>query len=415
MTLSIRQTFRLFLLLTLLPLYPALSQAQTCYDYFTKEVQPIPHVTRRGMHHLRPIASYNEVLRALQADPYDYNNLPVIPIINFNFRTGKWEVGNRSRDILLERSVLLSEYRRKPIHPMGIPIAGKMVFYEGSNPYSGVFRGGEFDVLARFSLSQGNPFRFETRTARQIARNLPATPQVRSMTMGILLFDPNIAQNETSPIVSLMLQDDLNGVVNPNTGDANYFLEQTLLNKPDFAPGKLLTEEARLYHFGTLAGVFRGAVTNPFERTKADGHDIKSTTLGVDPLLRPPHGFANFRETDVDQINSPVWLKVVPINKQPVERRDDLRQEIYESLQRHGARHYAIYAAHEVNSLTLQKQWIQVGHFAVEEAFLPSQGTDMGVTFPHADVTNINYATGISAYDNIRSSNPRQHNNIALQ
>ena len=351
--------------------------------------------TEIGLHHLKPVESYNDVLAAITANPYDYRDLPIIPIVNFDFSSLKYPVGVRSRDILTERHVILPEYRRKPIHPMGIPVEGKMVFY-GGFPWTGVFRGGEFPVIARLSLSQGNPLRTE------VLRDGTTVPQVRSSTMGILLFDPNKDADQVSPIVSLVLQNDLNGIVNPDTGEANNFLDQTVLNKPLFDPGKLVSDEARLYHYGTLGGVFFGALQSPWESSKgSQPQDVESPLLGVDPLLRPPHGFANFGETNPREIQTPVWLSVRPRAANPeIVYRNDFRQEIYETLQQ-GSYIYDIYASDTVNSKG-EKIWEHVGHFEILRAHLPSQGADEGIIIPHADVSHINYATGQSIYNSIR-------------
>ena len=361
------------------------------------------HVNEMGMHHLTPIDSYDNVLAEMIADPYDYNNLPTIPIVNFNFRTGEYEVGIRSRDILKERHIVREVRKRKPIHPMGIPVEGKMVFYK-NDKYSGVFKGGTFPIQSRFSISQGNPLRFEKRTGRQIRRGLPAKPQVRSVTMGILLFDPNVPKDEKSPVVSMVLQNDLNGKINAETGEADYFLEEPLFNKPVFDPKLLLPPTGKLYHWGTLSGVFFGALQNQFEKTDADGQGVESTTLGVDPLLRPVHGLANFGETDPSKIKPPVWVKFVPREDNPaIVRMDDFRKEIYESISQNGARTWDIYVSDTVNMNTGEVLWEKAGYFEVDTVHLPSDGSDRGITVPHADTTNINYATGKSIYDYINA------------
>lgn len=385
----------LFSLLVTLPTIAATPPASCPHIAGSKKHQ----ITDTGPYHLNPIHSYEDVLTAMIANPYDYSNLPTIPIINFNFQTGEYEVGNRSRDILRERHVILNEYRRKPIHPMGIPVSGSMTFFK-SNKYSGVFRGGTFPILSRFSISQGNPSRFEPRSQMQISLNRTPSPQVRSVTMGILLFDPNVASDQVSPIVSLVLQNDLNGKVNENTGQADYFLDETVLNKPEFDPRGLLPPTGRIYQYGTLGGVFFGALQTPFELTEADAQGIEATTLGVDPLLRPPHGFANFGENDPSKIRPPVWMKFVPrASNPPLIKMDDFRQEIYESLIQNGPRTYDIYVSDTFNSLTKDKIWEHAGFFTVDNAYLPSAGSDMGMIVPHGDVTNINYATGDSIYE----------------
>ncbi|NQY99341.1 MAG: hypothetical protein HRT45_01570 [Bdellovibrionales bacterium] len=361
-------------------------------------------VTETGPYHLQPIHSYDDVLRALIAEPYDYNNLPIHKIVNFDFSTYEFHVGNRSRDILHERHVILPFNRPKPIHAMGLPVRGRMVFFGNSSQnYSGVFRGGTFSTLGRFSISQDNPFRFEQRTARQIRRNQPASPQVRSVTMGLVLFDPDVPNHEASPLVSLVLQNDLNGKLNAETGMADYFLEENVLNKPVFSPGLLLPPTGRIYHWGTLAGVFFGAVQSDFEDVEgADGQGVESATLGVDPLLRPPHGLANFGETDPADVNTPVWLDFRPSpDNPPIVKRDDFRHEVYESLQQ-GAYVYEIWAANTISMPSGEKNWEHVGNYIVDEAYLPSLGSDQGTIIPHADVTNRNYFTGKSIYDSIR-------------
>ena len=396
---------KISLLIVSIQLLAASVSAQTisCNMLLSQNL-PNNNIIRTGPFHLEPISSYNDVLAALIRDPYTPGNLPTIEIVNFDFSKMTFDVGNRSRDILKERRVILSEYRRKPIHPMGIPIKGKFVIFEPSNTnYTGVFRGGEFDVLGRFSLSQGNPYRHEPRTRRQIRRNQPAIPQVRSMTMGLLVFDPNVPKDQTSPIVSLVLQDDLNGVVNEQTGQANYFLERAVTNQPVFDPGKLLTKEARLYHFGTLAGVFFGALQNNFEKPEAEGKGPASKTLGVDPLLRPPHGLANFGETDPNSVRPPVWIKFQPrVAHEDISKRDDFRMEIYETLYK-GPIVYDILAAHIIDAFG-EPIWSPIGYFEVEEAFFPSRGADEGIVVPHADTTNINYFTGRSIYEFIEES-----------
>ena len=364
------------------------------------------HLVREiGPHHLTPIASYNEVRAALQSDPYDYANLPTIPIVNFSldaWRAGA-DVFTRSIQILIERHVLLEVPRPKPIHPMGLGIAGTLEFYPGQTDYSGVFRGGSFPVLGRFSISQGNPGRTELRREHLgVVGPIQEIPQVRSTTMGLLVFDPKLEAHQISPIVSLVLQDDLNGKL-ASDGESPFVLEQTILNKPEFDPSKLTDRElARLYHFGTLAGVFVGARSSFLERVGEDPNGVEETRFGVNALLRPPHGFANFGETDPDQIKSPVWMKFVPRGLNLHRRLDDFRKEVFETIRDGGPVIYDVFAGHEFVRATGEIRYQHVGEFRMEEAFAPSKGADQRVIIPHADVSPLNFFTNQTVYDSIQ-------------
>lgn len=407
-TAAIFNRVRLPILSLMLPLFVPKGVAVGCpVGLLLPGRTPIEHVTQVGPHHLHPIATYDDVERVIRVGPYPYEQLPIIPIVNFDFRTGVFEVGNRSRDILVERDVFSPIPEPKPIHPMGIGIQATMEFFAGSSPYSGVFRGGRFPVQGRFSISQGNPTRFEERRSFPVFGRRRLIPQVRSTTMGLLLFDPAVPRDQASPIVSLVLQDDLNGKLDPVTGESPYVLEQTVFNKPVFDPKQLLDPKlARLYHYGTLAGVIWGARQSPFERVSADPYGIESTTLGVNALLRPPHGFANFGETDPARVNPPVWLRFVPrLAENPeVVRADDFRKEVYETLLK-GPIVYDIDAGHEFDQGSQSVVWRRVGEFRINRAFLPSVGADQILRIQHADTAMINYFTGQSITDLIRLAN----------
>ncbi|MEO0335545.1 MAG: hypothetical protein AAF202_04090, partial [Pseudomonadota bacterium] len=159
-------------------------------------------------------------------------------------------------------------------------------------------------------------------------------------------------------------------------------------------------------HIPTLIGVLFGAKNARFEDVgEADGQGVEGATLGVDPLLRPPHGFANFGETDPEKVNPPVWLDFRPAKgNPPLIQHSDFRYEIYESLQQ-GDYVYEIWAANLINTATGEKNWEHVGNFVVEEAFLPSAGADQGIIIPHGDVTHRNYFTDKSIYEYIRTVN----------
>jgi hypothetical protein len=215
-------------------------------------------VLQQGPYHLMPIHNYDETLEAFVAGPYDYDQLPAYDILNFDYRNLEFRVGNRSRDILVERHVILPEPVLKPIHPMGIPIAALPLFLEQAERSIRMFSKGAFPILGRFSISQDNPLRYEPLSRWRRLRGLGPKPQVRSVTMGLLLFDPEVEASAPLPIVSLVLQNDLNGKINAETGEADYFLQENVLNKPEFKPGLLLPPHGRIYHWGTLFGVFFG-------------------------------------------------------------------------------------------------------------------------------------------------------------
>ncbi|MEO0336746.1 MAG: hypothetical protein AAF202_10140, partial [Pseudomonadota bacterium] len=216
------------ILLIVLGVFTGVANAQGGCPFELAKTAETSEVLKIGSYHLDPIHSYDRVLDALTADPYDYFDLPVIDVDLF--RNWNMEVASRSRDILTERHVIKPEWSTKTIHPMGIPVAGTMHFFGTDlQGYSGVFRGGSFPILGRFSLSQGNPFRLAPQTRWQWLRGIPPQPQPRSVTMGLLLFDPDVDASSVSPIVSLVLQNDLNGKLDSLTGEADYFLSQNVL------------------------------------------------------------------------------------------------------------------------------------------------------------------------------------------
>ena len=131
-----------------------------------------------------PGSSYTEVLKVMQQDPYDPSHLPVQPITLFR-KVGKslipsFNVAKRSREILQDTRDYRIIGEPKPIHPMGVGFEG--VLSLRPTRWSGAFAGGNFPVLARASISQGNPFRYDPNTGK---------PQTRTSALALKIFPTN--------------------------------------------------------------------------------------------------------------------------------------------------------------------------------------------------------------------------------
>lgn len=125
----------------------------------------------------------------MKRDPYEVGRAPTIPLQMFRFfkdRLVDFFVGRRSTEILTRGADYRQVGMNKPIHPMGIGVEGKMVFHQ--TKYSGAFSGGEFPLLGRLSISQGNPKKYKKRTWLESLMKRPARRETRSVAAGFKLF-----------------------------------------------------------------------------------------------------------------------------------------------------------------------------------------------------------------------------------
>jgi hypothetical protein len=310
----------------------------------------------------REPVSYNEVLKAMELRPYDVRELPTIPLQMFRFfanRLLEFFVGNRSVEILKDGR----DYRKvgmdKPIHPMGIGVEGKIVFKK--TKYSGVFAGGEFPMLGRLSISQGNPSKYKERTWFQRMTGAPADREKRSVAAAFKVFNTQ-DKDEKVVTANALFQNDLNGEVLEN------YIDGVMTNQPQIDFLKI----RQAYEVFTLMGVVRGALANP--------NDLKKTFPFINPQLRPLHQFAEMGVDDPLAVVTPTWIKLQSEDGQEIIVRDDFREELLETIQNKGLR-YDIFLADEVDEQG-EIIWERAGHMEFEKTIL-SQGVDQNVLFHH--------------------------------
>ncbi len=89
----------------------------------------------------------------------------------------------------------------KPIHSMGVGLVGNLKMFPSQ--WSGIFKGGEFPVLARASISQGNPLKVKT----------DGSAQKRSAAMAIKVFT-TVNPDEKVNTANAVFQNNLNGLLN---------------------------------------------------------------------------------------------------------------------------------------------------------------------------------------------------------
>jgi len=302
-------------------------------------------------------SSYNQVISVMEQRPYNVSRLPVIPLQMFKWMGNRltFFVAKRSREILQDRRDYRQVGMNKPIHPMGVGLTGKMEMKVSR--WSGIFRGGEFLVVARASISQGNPFKYTSE----------GKMQVRSTAMAIKLF---ATSNKDQPVqtANAVFQNNLNGLLGANGQPLNY-LESAQTNQPALAFSKI--NEA--YQVQTLLGVAYGSIMQ--------GKDHMSKVPFINPQIRPVHSWAELGEKDPRQVKLPTWVKIVPKLSRPTVDQSDFRLEIARTLERDGKIEYEVFAADQQNSRA-QIQWEKVGLITFDRAIL-SEAVDKNLLFPH--------------------------------
>lgn len=310
----------------------------------------------------RAPVSYNEVLEVMKQGPYDIRRLPTIPLQMFRFfRKGivDFFVGRRSVEILKKGLDYRSVGMNKPIHPMGIGVEGKMVFKK--TRFSGAFAGGEFPLLGRMSISQGNPVKFKKRTWFQQLLGKPANQENRSVAAAFKIFNTD-NPNEKTVTANALFQNDLNGE------KLDDYISGVMTNQPQINFLKI----RKLYEVFTLLGVAKGALTNP--------NDLKKSFPYMNPQLRPLHQFAEMGVEDPADVVTPKWIKIQAQEGQEVVVRDDFREELAETVSQKGLR-YDVFLADSVDE-NGEIVWESAGHIDFENTIL-SEGVDKNLLFHH--------------------------------
>lgn len=302
-------------------------------------------------------SSFNEVLNIMQSNPYKYDKLPVIPIRIWKF-IGKrlsFFVGKRSQEILVDTRDYRQTPMEKPIHSMGVGLVGSLKMY--STQWSGVFAGGEFSVLARASISQGNPFKTKP----------DGTPQKRSTAMALKIFDTKNHDKKTTT-ANAVFQNDLNGLLAADRTALN-FLDSSQTNNPNVD----LTKIQYSYELLTLLGVAAGAIKNPKDHSRQFPF--------INPQIRPVHSLAELGVADPELIKTPTWLKIQPRKPAIVVEESDFRLEIARTLEQNEQIIYDVYAS-DFKSPDGEIQWVPVGVLSFDRAIL-AEGVDQNMLFHH--------------------------------
>ena len=307
-------------------------------------------------------SSFNDVVSVMERNPYDVNNLPVIPAQMFKWVGNKlvFFVGQRSEQILTEKKDYRETPMNKPIHPMGIGLTG-ITYINPSNKWSGIFKGGVFRVAARASISQDNPYKVDKN----------GKPQKRSTALALKIFnnvDGRIVDDQVVRTGNAVFQNNLNGLLRFDNEALNY-LESAQTNMPaiDF------TKISQLYEVETLLGVAFGSIVN--------SNDRMTKVPFINPQIRPVHTLAEMGETNRDMIKTPTWVMIRPKMTQGHIKDSDFRVEIYKTLQNDGKIEYELYAADELDR-NGKIQWKIVGAIVFNKAYL-SEGVDKNLLFPH--------------------------------
>lgn len=310
----------------------------------------------------RKPVSYDEVLSVMKEGEYDVDKLPTIPLQMFRyFRKGIVEffVGRRSTEILTKGLDYREKGMAKPIHPMGIGVEGKIKFQE--TRFSGIFSGGEFPVLGRLSISQGNASKFKERTWLQRLLGRPASGQERSVAAAFKVF-PTGEKGEKVVTANALFQNDLNGEILED------YISGVMTNQPQLNFLKI----RKLYEVFTLIGVAKGALSNP--------NDIKATFPFINPQLRPLHQFAEAGVENPADVVVPKWIKIQAVEEQPIVDADDFRVELYETIQQKGLK-YKIFLADSIDE-NKEIIWEEAGEINFNNSIL-SRGVDENLLFHH--------------------------------
>lgn len=302
-------------------------------------------------------SSYNEVLAIMEKDPYTPETLPIIPLKMWKWfgRHLSFFVGKRSKEILHDRRDYRERGMEKPIHPMGVGLEGVLRMHPSG--WSGIFAGGEFPVLARASLSQGNPLKTRADGAFQ----------KRSTALALKVFGTH-DKDARVKTANAVFQNDLNGLLGRDGKPLNY-LESDQTNQPNLD----FTQMRESYEFLTLIGVAFGSFSTP--------RDMTSKFPYVNPQIRPVHSLAEMGVGRAEDVRTPTWIRIHPRLKEGPVAREDFRHEIVETLQRDQTIEYDIFVSDYRDSRG-QIQWVPVGELVFNRAIL-SKGVDQNLLFPH--------------------------------
>lgn len=302
-------------------------------------------------------SSFDKVVSVMEQGQYPADQLPIIPLRMFKW-IGKrlsFFVAQRSHEILVDRRDYRIQGIEKPIHPMGVGLIGRIRMMPSR--WSGLFSGGEFPVVARASISQGNPLKY-----------LPdGRMQVRSTAMAVKVFASQ-DKGADVPTANAVFQNNLNGLLGSDNKPLN-FLESAQSNQPGLKFSKI----RKLYEVQTLLGVALGAIQNPKDHT--------SRVPFINPQIRPVHSWAEMGVQRIEEVRTPVWVEIRPKVQGVVLDRNDFRIEIVDTLKRDRVLEYEIFAADAQDSRG-KIQWEHVGIIYFDRSIL-SKGVDQNLLFPH--------------------------------
>ncbi len=329
-------------------------------------IGPRAKVTRYRGFALKPVhrtpVSYQEVLAQMERDPYPNGEIPNIPIQMFRFfkeRLVDFFVARRSSEILRAGADYRVQGMKKPIHPMGVGVTGKAIFFPSK--YSGAFNGGEFPLLGRLSISQGNPSKYKARSWLRQKLGLPAKEEVRSVAAAFKIF-PTQDLDAKVVTANAVFQNDLNGE------ELKHYLDGVMTNQPQLNVLKI----RKSYEIFTLLGVAKGALSNP--------NDLKAKFPYMNPQLRPLHQFAQMGVAHSGDVVTPKWMKIQTDSAQEVIPSDDFRIELQETIEQKGLV-YRIFLADQVDE-NGEIIWEEAGRIELERSIL-SRGVDENLLFHH--------------------------------
>ncbi len=311
----------------------------------------------------RPKNSYADVLSVIKRWPYRIEQLPTIPLTMFQTmgeEAFRFLVGKRSEEILKDGADFREKSLVKPIHSMGIGATGFAEFYESN--YSGLFKGGRFPLIARLSISQGNPYKHKIDGRGNFF--YPLEPQPRSVAIAVKIF-PTTDKNAKVVTANAVFQNDLNGEMLDN------YLDGVLTNHPrvDF------TKIREPYEILTLLGVAQGALRNPLDAIKKFPN--------INPQIRPVHQWSEALEKSPNAVRTPTWIKLRLARETNIRPENDFRLEIYETLKVNPI----VYEMLAADDPAPQKKivWKKVGRLVFQEGYL-TKASDQNILFFHSSL-----------------------------
>ncbi len=304
-------------------------------------------------------SSYNQVLAQMKKEPYDYDHLPVQPITLFRMfgksLLPRFNVATRSREILNDKRDFREVGEPKPIHPMGVGFEGRLKMLPSR--WSGVFSGGEYPVLARASISQGNPYK----------STASGQPQTRTAAIAIKIYG-EANTDKPQPTANIVFNNDLNGILSSD-GSPIDWTSVAMTNQPTFNALKI----RKAYEVLTLIGVAYGSLTTQLDRLR--------NLPFINPLLRPVHSMSELGVKSAKDIRTPVWVMLKPSRDMKRVVGDDFRQELVETTKANGALIYDFFASDKLDALS-HRVWEKVGELTLVNPML-SRGVDQNILFPH--------------------------------